>query len=220
MTDMDDAIPAATLILFRERDSGPPELLMTQRAQGMAFAGGALVFPGGRIDPEDRTRAAAHPELPPDDAAARIAALRETVEEVGFDFGLGVRDLTPFARWLPKHKQTRRFDTLFYLARAPDDAPEPEADGNETIRAFWASALEVLDMCERGDAQIIFPTRRNLERLALFDSFDAAVAHALSHPIVPITPFQEEREDGPWLCIPDGLGYPVLGEPWTSLMRG
>ena len=65
-------------------------LVITQRAAGMVFAGGALVFPGGRIDPEDRVRAAQHSDLPEDDAAARIAAIRETVEEVGFDFGLGV----------------------------------------------------------------------------------------------------------------------------------
>jgi 8-oxo-dGTP pyrophosphatase MutT (NUDIX family) len=186
----------------------------------MVFAGGALVFPGGRIDPEDRVRAAQHPDLPEDDAAARIAALRETVEEVGFDFGLGVHDLTPFARWLPKHRQARNFDTLFYIARAPADAPEPKADGSETVRAFWSSAADVLAMCDRGEAEIIFPTRRNLERLAQFGSFEEAVAHALSHPIVPITPFHEEREDGPWLCIPDGLGYPVTAEKWTSVIRG
>jgi 8-oxo-dGTP pyrophosphatase MutT (NUDIX family) len=215
-----EAIPAATLILFRERDAEAPELLITQRAAGMAFAGGMLVFPGGRIDPEDRVRAAQHPDLPLDDAAARIAAIRETAEEVGFDFGLGVHDLTPFARWLPKHRQARNFDTLFYLARVPDDAPEPEADGGETVRAFWASAADVLAMCDDGRAEIIFPTRRNLERLALFNSFDDAVAHALAHPIVPITPFPEEREDGPWLCIPDGLGYPVTAEKWTSVTRG
>jgi 8-oxo-dGTP pyrophosphatase MutT (NUDIX family) len=216
---MTEAIPAATLILFRERAAGPPELLITQRAAGMAFAGGMLVFPGGRIDPEDRVRAAAL-NLPPDDAAARVAAIRETKEEVGFDFGLGVHDLTPFARWLPKHRQARNFDTRFYIARVAPDAPEPEADGGETVRAFWASAGDVLALCDRGEADVIFPTRRNLERLALFSSFNDANDHALAHPVVPITPYPEEREDGPWLCIPDGLGYPVTAEKWTSLMRG
>ena len=217
---MSEAIPASTLILFRERRDGPPELLIAQRAAGMAFAGGMLVFPGGRIDPEDRVRAAEHAGLQPNDAAARIAAIRETAEEVGFDFGLSVHDLTPFARWLPKHRQARNFDTLFYLARVPADAPEPEADGGETVHAFWASAADVLAMCDRGEADVIFPTRRNLERLAQFASFDDAVDSAFRHPIVPITPFQEDREDGPWLCIPDGLGYPVTAENWTSVMRG
>jgi 8-oxo-dGTP pyrophosphatase MutT (NUDIX family) len=217
---MIEVIPAATLVLFRDRAAAPPELLITQRAAGMVFAGGALVFPGGRIDPEDRVRAAQHPGLPEEEAAARIAALRETVEEVGFGFGLGIHDLTPFARWLPKHRQARNFDTRFYIARVAADAPEPKVDGGETVRAFWSSAADVLAMCDRGEAEIIFPTRRNLERLAQFDSFDAAVAHALAHPIIPITPFHEEREDGSWLCIPDGLGYPVTAEKWTSVVRG
>ncbi|MFD1612218.1 NUDIX domain-containing protein [Sphingomonas tabacisoli] len=217
---MIEAIPAATLILFREHGDGPPELLITQRAAGMAFAGGALVFPGGRIDPEDRVRAAEHPELDLEEAAARIAALRETVEEVGFDFGLGIHDLTPFARWLPKHRQARNFDTRFYIAPVAADAPDPRADGGETVRAFWCSAREVLAMCDRGEAEIIFPTRRNLERLAQFNSFAEALEHAIAHPVVTITPFAEEREDGPWLCIPEGLGYPVTAEKWTSVMRG
>ena len=54
----DDAIPAATLIVVRERADGPPELLMVERAQDMAFAGGAWVFPGGRIDQADERFAA------------------------------------------------------------------------------------------------------------------------------------------------------------------
>jgi 8-oxo-dGTP pyrophosphatase MutT (NUDIX family) len=45
-----DPIPAATLVIFRDA-AGAPELLMVERAKAMAFAGGALVFPGGRIDP-------------------------------------------------------------------------------------------------------------------------------------------------------------------------
>jgi len=40
-----DAIPAATLILVRERPDEAPELLMVERAGGLAFAAGALVFP-------------------------------------------------------------------------------------------------------------------------------------------------------------------------------
>ena len=48
-----DPIPAATLVLMRP---GPraPELLMIERTAAMAFAPGALVFPGGRVDPDDR----------------------------------------------------------------------------------------------------------------------------------------------------------------------
>src|SRR5688500_78067 len=81
MSDLPEAVPAATLVLMRERAGAPPELLMMERTGHMAFAAGALVFPGGRIDREDREAAAAFPGL--DDAAARIAAVRETIEETG-----------------------------------------------------------------------------------------------------------------------------------------
>src|SRR5213596_915822 len=137
----DDAIPAATLIVARERQGGPPELLMVERAGGMAFAAGALVFPGGRIDEADRRLGEATGFDP-----AAVAAIRETVEETAVPVGLSpapdpatsraLQDalatdaafadlllehglaldgsaLTPFARWVPKFHAIRRFDTLF-----------------------------------------------------------------------------------------------------------
>lgn len=79
------AVPAATVIVFRNcPGGGPPELLMLQRSMEMRFAGGAAVFPGGRVDPEDRALAS---RIAPDEdqeiASARIAAIRETLEEAG-----------------------------------------------------------------------------------------------------------------------------------------
>ena len=78
-------IPAATLIVMRDRNDAPPELLMVERSAGMTFAGGAMVFPGGRIDAADEALAAryGHP-----DAAARIAAIRETIEESSVGGGM------------------------------------------------------------------------------------------------------------------------------------
>jgi 8-oxo-dGTP pyrophosphatase MutT (NUDIX family) len=245
-------IPAATLVLFRERIGAPPELLMVERAKAMVFAGGALVFPGGRIDPGDRALAL---ELggAPDDTAGRVAAIRETLEEVGLPIGLvptpdaatlealraalhdgttfgealdtagltlDLSSLTPFARWLPAHAHMRIFDTRFYLARLPADAREPQVDATENVRLFWSTAQAVLDEADAGRVTIIFPTRRNLERLARFDSFDAAAADAASYPIRPVTPWIEQRDGQDHLCIPPDLGYPVTSEILTSTVRG
>src|SRR5438270_4237120 len=80
----DEAIPAATLIVVREQAGGAPELLMVERAESMAFAAGALVFPGGRIDDADRQLAAS---LGLEDGAA-VAAIRETIEETAVPLGL------------------------------------------------------------------------------------------------------------------------------------
>ena len=245
-------IPAATLVLFRERAGAAPDLLMVERAKAMVFAGGALVFPGGRVDPGDRALAL---ELggDPADTAGRIAAIRETVEEVGLPIGLAptpdvatlhalraalhhgtafgtalhaagitldLSILTPFARWLPAQAPVRKFDTLFYLARLPADAPAPQVDATENVRLFWSSAQAVLDEADAGRVTVIFPTRRNLERLARFASFDEAAADAARHPIRAVTPWIERRDGQDHLCIPDDLGYPVTAELLTSTVRG
>ena len=77
MTD-DPPIPAATLIVMRPGASGPPDILVVERGAAMAFAGGAIVFPGGRIDAADAHLARA---LGNADDAAKVTAIRETVEE-------------------------------------------------------------------------------------------------------------------------------------------
>lgn len=238
----DDAIPAATLVVMRDRPGAPPELLMVTRASRMTFAAGAMVFPGGRIDKGDR--ALAGDELD----AARVAAIRETVEETGVAVGLtgavpatvqgelqagiplatllrqhavelDLAALVPFARWKPTFKHTRRFDTLFFLARAPTDPGPLRPQLSECDSAEWVTAHDVLGRVADGRANAIFPTLRNLERLAQFGSFDEAAAHAAAIPVETISPWIEETGGEQWLRIPDHLGYPVTRERLSSAMR-
>jgi hypothetical protein len=131
---------------------------------------------------------------------------------------LALDQLVPFARWLPQGVHHKVFDTRFYLARAPRGA-EPVVDGNENVRVFWASPQAVLDAADRGDATVIFPTRRNLERLATFAGYDEAVADARAHPMRTITPWIEDRGGVAHLCIPDDLGYPVTSERLDRAIR-
>lgn len=252
------AIPAATLVIFRHAaDGGPPELLMVQRSREMRFAGGAAVFPGGRVDPADHTLAAAlEPAAPAErleEVAARIAAVRETLEETGLVIGLhqpvdlatarharallleigelapvlaelgwtlDLDALIPFARWRPKHREVRVFDTRFYLADLGTGAVELLVDATENTHLFWASAAEALRLADTGEIKIIFPTRRNLERLAQFGSFATVATHAAALPVRMITPAMELRDGQPWLVIPRDAGYPIDGEPLTSAARG
>jgi glyoxylase-like metal-dependent hydrolase (beta-lactamase superfamily II)/8-oxo-dGTP pyrophosphatase MutT (NUDIX family) len=81
--------PAATLILLRQG----LEVLMLQRVQTAAFLGGAYVFPGGSLDPEDHsahrvvglTEAQANERLQVSSGgiAYYVAAIRECFEEAG-----------------------------------------------------------------------------------------------------------------------------------------
>jgi len=244
----DEAIPAATLILVRDRAGSPPELLMVERAEGMAFAAGAMVFPGGRIDAADRQLGG---DLGIDPAA--VAAVRETIEETAIPAALDPapdhqtalqlqRDLladrpfadlladaicsidsaalAPFARWVPKFHAVRRFDTLFYVAEAPVTDFEPNVVEGECAGASWISADEVLEREKRGEARLIFPTRRTLERLAQHASFAEIRADALAHSIEPISPWVEERDGERFITIPSDRGFPVTKERLDGLWRG
>ena len=244
----DDAIPAATLVVMRERSGHAPELLMVTRTRGMAFAGGAMVFPGGRIDSADVAFAGSDGG----ELAARVEAIRETLEESGVPVGLSplpdpetaavmqdrliagasfrdvldehgvtlaAAELTPFARWKPAFHQPRRFDTLFFIARACEGDWQLRPQPGECERVEWVSASDVLARIAAGQASAIFPTLRNLERLAQFSSFDEARSHALAYPVETITPWIEEVDGVKWLRIPDHLGYPVTAEKLTDAIR-
>lgn len=249
--DKRETVPAATVVIFRNgTPDGPPEILMVQRSRQMRFAGGAAVFPGGRIDPEDRALAAIlAPDAAPDETAARIAGIRETLEETGlaialrqpvpaseaaearawlteqgalapvlerYGWQLDLESLLPFARWCPDH--VKSFDTRFFLADLGTGAVDVAVDATENTRLFWLTAQEALRRADAGDFPVIFPTRRNLERLALFASFAEARAHAEQTPVRTITPYEEERNGDRWLAFPEGHGYPVTGESLSTAM--
>jgi 8-oxo-dGTP pyrophosphatase MutT (NUDIX family) len=245
-------IPAATLVVFR-RNEGRTELLFVERAGTMNFAAGAIVFPGGRVDAGDRMLAERFPDIEPDEAAARIAAIRETVEEAGTAIAIkGTLDaetiarlrahlhdgvvfsdalaalqleiepgiLVPFARWCPNDPERRTFDTRFYLAEASPNAATATVDETENVRLFWATAQEVIDAADAGRVKIIFPTRRNLERLAQYTDFAEARADADRFGAGLIVPWAETRDGVLHLCIASDQGYPVTSEPLESAMRG
>lgn len=244
----DDAIPAATLVVWRDTGTGP-EILVVERAPTMAFAAGAIVFPGGRIDDADRQLAMA---LGRAGDAAKVTAIRETVEETGVvpavkgkvDPALGLElqvslhsgadlaslldahrleldldALTPFARWMPAFKQPRKFDTLFYVVEAPPGEWIPHPQEGECIAAEWASPAQLLDRIAHSEASAIFPTKRNLERLAQHASFDSVLADARGHSIDTIIPWVEEIDGEPHVTIPAGRGYPVISEPLATAFR-
>lgn len=78
--------PAATVLLLRDGPSGL-EVLMVTRHTAIDFAAGALVFPGGRVDPADAdpailSRCRPAPAITPEATAQRIAGIRESYEEV------------------------------------------------------------------------------------------------------------------------------------------
>jgi 8-oxo-dGTP pyrophosphatase MutT (NUDIX family) len=108
-----EATPAATVVVLRDRDA--LEVLVLRRDDSLGFAGGAWVFPGGRIDPEDHA-ACADGDL---EQAARRAAVREAAEEAGL--ALDEDRLHRWSHWTPPSRAGRRFTTAFFCTAFDGD---------------------------------------------------------------------------------------------------
>jgi 8-oxo-dGTP pyrophosphatase MutT (NUDIX family) len=91
-----DPVPAATIVLTREHQ-GALQIYLLKRSAGSSFMGGFYVFPGGRVDEEDRDVDfwRSHADMNALSKIARgtlaveeavcyaVAAIRETFEEAG-----------------------------------------------------------------------------------------------------------------------------------------
>ncbi|WP_298308383.1 NUDIX domain-containing protein [uncultured Erythrobacter sp.] len=138
-----------------------------------------------------------------------------------FNWALDLDQIVPFARWFPKNeKLSRVYDTRFYLANLGTGDVEVSTDEAENTRLFWVSAQGALGMAETGEIKLIFPTRRNLERLALFASFEEARAQAEAIPVKTIIPRIDTSGEQPMLTIMQDAGYPITAELLETVARG
>jgi 8-oxo-dGTP pyrophosphatase MutT (NUDIX family) len=149
--------PAATAIVLRDGPGATGlEVLMLKRAAQLTFFGGAWVFPGGRVDPEDGDLVNALPD------AARIAAGRELFEEAGLR--VDPKDLTYFARWITPPGRPRRFDTFYFAVPAP--LTEVVLDARESDEFRWIRPEAALEARTTGEMELPPPTFVTLSELA------------------------------------------------------
>jgi 8-oxo-dGTP pyrophosphatase MutT (NUDIX family) len=168
---------AATVILVRdgpEQSDSSLEVFLLRRNTTLVFVPGATVFPGGAVDPHDRVVAS---ELGVDEF--RAAAARECMEECGIP--IEPRELLEFARWITPVGAPRRYDTRFFVARAPD-GHDGEHDGSELVASGWVRPPDALDAFARGEIDLILPTQRSLEILARFDRVEALLSEMREAP--------------------------------------
>ena len=92
-TEAATAVPAATILLLRETQQGI-QVFMVVRHHQIDFASGALVFPGGKADPQDFDPALlphlSGAQSDPDMRAIQVSAIREAFEECGVLLARGV----------------------------------------------------------------------------------------------------------------------------------
>jgi 8-oxo-dGTP pyrophosphatase MutT (NUDIX family) len=200
------ARPAATLLVVRDGVEGI-EVVMGRRPPGGPF-GDVWVFPGGAVDPEDRAAA------PDDETAWRLAALRETWEEVGLavtdpagvpippgvesvhlrmaaaGVGFAVSRLVYLSNWVTPIFVPKRFDTHFFVVESDGDL----FSGDELAEVAWMSVESVLTRHGRGEYPMIFPTLSHLRYVSQFSRVDDFLVEARSMDTIPaIEPRPFER---------------------------
>lgn len=191
---------AATIALVRDGAAGL-EVYLLRRVRTMAFAAGAYVFPGGKVESDDDggedlpaawADAFAYGDLP---LLRRIvgAAIRETVEECGVR--VSAADLRPLAHWVTPAVEPRRYDTRFLLAALPPGQDARVSDG-EADEGVW---LAPADAASR---TMLPPTRAVCAELATYP--DVASALAAIRTIERVTPVLRRDGEGWRLDLESG----------------
>jgi 8-oxo-dGTP pyrophosphatase MutT (NUDIX family) len=188
--------PAATVIVLRDMPDGF-EVLLVQRASELAFHGGAWVFPGGRVEPQDAENA---DEL----LGARLASVRETREEAGLL--LEASALVPFSHWTTPEGRPRRFATWFFLAQIEPEL-EVVVDGGEIRAHRWLTPEVALSLRAQGTIDLPPPTFVSLSALTqhtrVADVLDAARAQ-----VAPVfVPRPRDIADGVVSLFPGDAAY-------------
>ena len=119
---------------------------------------------------------------------------------------LALDELAPFAHWITPIHMPKRFDTHFFLARAPHDH-ELVHDGGEAVDSVWINPQTALDEADAGKHTLIFATRLNLERVGLSPTVAQALERTRHDPIVAVMPEVEKTPTGRILRIPIEAGY-------------
>ena len=180
-------VPAASVMLLRDK---PLEVLMIRRHIKSRFVPDTWVFPGGAVDDSDAALGDGS-EL----STMRVAAARELFEETGIWIGghmsdddrrallegrksfasLLARSPIDFdrfvwtSRWITPAGVPKRFDTYFFLAEAGRDVVAT-AEKREATETEWISPGDAIRRETEGSFPMVFPTIKNLEAIAGFDS--------------------------------------------------
>ena len=125
---------------------------------------------------------------------------------------LAVGDIEYVSHWITPAGEPRRFDTRFFVARAPV-GQEPLHDDHETIASLWVRPTDALARQEAGELQMITPTISHLEYLVPFATTEEAMADAatIRHPPT-IEPELRPKSDGVEVLMPGDAGFGQAGQ--------
>lgn len=129
---------------------------------------------------------------------------REEAVQLAFD------ELVYMSHWVTPVGPPRRYDTRFFMARAPDGQVALH-EGSETVDTIWITPQEAIDSAGRGEIEIMFPTLKHLEMVAPFESVEAALRWARGRDVPSINPRVVSDGGGIRVLLPGDDGYEEAG---------
>lgn len=205
-TENSEPIPAATVVLLRDGESGV-EVLMLRKNAKIDF-GGMWVFPGGCIEEEDY---GSNRDI---NIAAQVAAARETREEAGLE--ADPESFIWFAHWTPPPITRRRFSTWFFAARAIDHETI-RIDGDEIHDHCWVNPGDALARHQKQEFDLVPPTWVTLYYLSRYKSLKALLDRLASEPPKTYETHVGKTAEGHHVALWHGdAGY----EAWDAQLPG
>lgn len=150
-------------------------------------------------DPRTESRFARH-RAAVDAGAVRLV---EVCEQEGLT--LACDSIHYFSHWITPVGPPRRYDTRFFVARAPE-LQIGVHDDRETVANLWVRPSDALERRAAGELEMIQPTIRNLEAIARFPDVASLIAAADLAGRMATAPPRMVQEDG-------GTRIPLPGDP-------
>lgn len=148
---------------------------------------------------------------------ATLAAVQQAVEAGRLPFRSVLEDhclaidaeaLQPWGRWITPAGEPRRYDTHFFVAAVPAGA-EAAALTTEAASASWVPVADALLGVERGERELLPPTRAMLMSLEGHTTVEDVFAAAAGRDLQPVCPVRIVLPGGVRIEHPDGrvLGF-------------
>ncbi len=134
---------------------------------------------------------------------------------------LQTRQLVPWSRWITPRVASlthKRFDTRFFVARAPQEQ-EALHDDHEATETVWLSPAQALRQYWDNQIEMAPPQILTLSQLAHFADVAAVLTTARSRPPALIEPSPFDQEGQRVICYPGDPRHPVAERAWSGPTR-
>jgi glyoxylase-like metal-dependent hydrolase (beta-lactamase superfamily II)/8-oxo-dGTP pyrophosphatase MutT (NUDIX family) len=165
---------------------------------GLGFVSHAGATPAAAIPAGDACASAWRERLQSGEAGAA-----QWAQALGWRLSVG--ELTYYSHWLTPPGHPKRFDTRFFIARAPQDQ-QAQADMGEAVELMWLQPSQALQP-ERG-LKLLPVTRVTLAQLARYTSVDDALSGVRRQgPLPLVMPRAAQGAKGLRILLPEEPAY-------------